>query len=199
MKALTLWQPWATLIAMGEKRIETRTWSTRYRGELAIHSAAKLPPKWLGASSRTDPFRDELADLFAVRRDRDDRGGKHVDDLLRTLPLGKIVCVVRLTEIEEVSDMLRETLSTRERLFGNYENGRYAWRLELTDVIEPPIPAKGQRLLWHWYPRADSHEHTGPVGQRTPNALNPESEGRDPKTLSVSPIPLGKPTEGTKQ
>jgi hypothetical protein len=192
MKALTLWQPWATLVAMGEKRIETRNWSTKYRGELAIHAAAKLPPKWLGASSRTDPFRDELADLFAVRRDRDDRGGKHVDDLLRTLPLGKVVCVVRLMAVEEINDMLRETLSTRERLFGNYEGGRYAWHLEMVDVIEPPIPAKGQRLLWNWNSTTDSHEHTGPLGQRTPNALTPESERRDPKISDFSSlIPRG--------
>jgi hypothetical protein len=43
-----------------------------------------------------------------------------------------------------------------------------------------------------------SHEHTGPLGQRTPNALSSESERRDPKTLSVSPIPRGNSTEGTK-
>lgn len=40
MKALTLWQPWASLIALGVKSIETRAWSTSYRGPLAIHAAA---------------------------------------------------------------------------------------------------------------------------------------------------------------
>lgn len=39
MKALTLWQPWATLIAIGAKTIETRSWSTNHRGPLAIHAA----------------------------------------------------------------------------------------------------------------------------------------------------------------
>lgn len=150
MKALTLWQPWATLIAMGEKRIETRCWSTKYRGELAIHAAAKLPAKYLGASSREDAFRDQLADIFCVRRDRDDRGGKHVDDILRRLPFGKVVCIVRLSEVTEIDEMLRDTITYRERLFGNYENGRYAWHLEMMEVFEPPIPAKGSRMLWHW-------------------------------------------------
>jgi hypothetical protein len=37
MKALTLYQPWATLVAIGKKRIETRSWPTNYRGPLAIH------------------------------------------------------------------------------------------------------------------------------------------------------------------
>ncbi|WP_409175497.1 hypothetical protein [Brevibacillus fortis] len=32
MKAITIHQPFATLIALGEKRFETRGWATRYRG-----------------------------------------------------------------------------------------------------------------------------------------------------------------------
>lgn len=150
MKTLTLWQPWATLVAMEEKRIETRCWSTKYRGKLAIHAAAKFPPKWVGASSRTDPFRDELADVFGARRDRDDRYGRHVDDILRGLPCGKVLCVVEVTDVAAIDDMLRETLSQRERVFGNYEAGRYAWHLKMVDVLEPPIPAKGSRMLWNW-------------------------------------------------
>ena len=41
MKALSLRQPWASLIADGRKTIETRTWRTRYRGALAIHASAR--------------------------------------------------------------------------------------------------------------------------------------------------------------
>lgn len=40
MKALSLRQPWASMIADGRKTIETRTWRTRYRGPLAIHASA---------------------------------------------------------------------------------------------------------------------------------------------------------------
>ncbi|HVM07165.1 MAG TPA: ASCH domain-containing protein [Acidimicrobiales bacterium] len=39
MKAISLWQPWASLIAYGVKTIETRSWSTPYRGRIAIHAA----------------------------------------------------------------------------------------------------------------------------------------------------------------
>lgn len=39
MKLLSLWEPWATLMAIGAKRIETRSWSTPYRGWLAIHAS----------------------------------------------------------------------------------------------------------------------------------------------------------------
>ncbi len=39
MKALTIHQPWASLIADGDKTIETRVWTTKYRGPLAIHAS----------------------------------------------------------------------------------------------------------------------------------------------------------------
>ena len=41
MKAISLHQPWASMIARGIKDIETRTWSTEYRGELLICSTKK--------------------------------------------------------------------------------------------------------------------------------------------------------------
>ncbi len=150
MKALTLWQPWASLIAMGQKKIETRCWTTKFRGEIAIHSAAHFPPKFLGASCRTDPFRDELADVFNCRRDRDDRCGVHVNDVLKRLPMGQVLCIVRLTAVTEIDWMLREEITNREKIFGNYEDGRYAWHLEMVSLIQPPIPAKGNRMLWNW-------------------------------------------------
>src|SRR3982751_1322426 len=55
MKALTLTQPWATLVAIGAKRIETRSWSTTYRGEVAIH-AAKGFPRDCHELCATEPF-----------------------------------------------------------------------------------------------------------------------------------------------
>ena len=42
MKAITLWQPWASLIVYGHKHIETRSWPTKYRGWLGIHASQKL-------------------------------------------------------------------------------------------------------------------------------------------------------------
>lgn len=44
MKALSIRQPWAWLIVHGEKDIENRTWSTRYRGPVLIHAGKKLDP-----------------------------------------------------------------------------------------------------------------------------------------------------------
>ena len=41
MKAITVWQPWATLLATGKKKCETRSWKTNYRGEVLIHAGRK--------------------------------------------------------------------------------------------------------------------------------------------------------------
>jgi len=45
MKALTIRQPWAGLIAQGKKTVEVRSWATKYRGPLLITASAKGPPR----------------------------------------------------------------------------------------------------------------------------------------------------------
>ncbi|SES04167.1 ASCH domain-containing protein [Streptomyces qinglanensis] len=40
MKALTIRQPWADAITHGSKRVENRTWTTNYRGQILIHAGA---------------------------------------------------------------------------------------------------------------------------------------------------------------
>lgn len=44
MKALSLRQPWASMIAVGRKTVETRTWNTRFRGPFLIVSSKKRVP-----------------------------------------------------------------------------------------------------------------------------------------------------------
>ena len=61
-----------------------------------------------------------------------------------------MLCIVRLLDIAETDEMFREALPARERIFGNYEDGRYAWLLELVEVFDNGIPAKGNRMLWEW-------------------------------------------------
>lgn len=41
MKAISVRQLWASMIADGTKTIETRTWPTKYRGDLLIVSSAR--------------------------------------------------------------------------------------------------------------------------------------------------------------
>lgn len=41
MKALSIKQPWASLIASGEKTLEVRSWATAYRGQLVICASGR--------------------------------------------------------------------------------------------------------------------------------------------------------------
>lgn len=43
IRGLSLTQPWATLVAIDAKKVETRSWGTRYRGRVAIHAAKGFP------------------------------------------------------------------------------------------------------------------------------------------------------------
>ena len=60
MRVLTLREPWASLIAYGPKRIETRSWRSSYRGPLYIHAGA-------AAADREDPHIRALMDLLPGR------------------------------------------------------------------------------------------------------------------------------------
>ena len=96
MKALTLTQPWATLVAIGAKRIETRSWRTSYRGPLAIH-AAKGFPKWAREFAQDDwtcfgalkPGHAAHLKLSGVRLIPSETGRRAAGEL----PIGAVVAV----------------------------------------------------------------------------------------------------------
>jgi hypothetical protein len=140
MKAITLTQPWATLVAIGAKRIETRTWSTNYRGPLAIHAAKGFPRDAIELALE-EPFRSTLARA----------GVKRLDDL----PRGAVVATARLVECRSTTpDMIDGSwvagLSDLEDAFGDYSPGRYGWVLADVEPLAEPVPARGALGLWNW-------------------------------------------------
>ena len=56
MKAVTIKQPWASLIAAGLKDIENRSWKTNYRGRVLIHAAAAPVKEGLAALNNKQLF-----------------------------------------------------------------------------------------------------------------------------------------------
>jgi len=125
MKAISLWQPWASLMALGLKKIETRSWATRYRGPLYIHAAKKV----IGWPS---------IDIQAVF---DDDIAFQPSDL----PLGCLICKVDLIDCRVILNHNQPDYP--ERAFGDYTHGRSMWITENLETFKP-IPYRGRQGLF---------------------------------------------------
>lgn len=171
MKAISLWQPWASLVWAGVKTIETRHWSTNYRGPLAIHAAKRKP-------TVDEAFLLPLAGLCAS-----------VDVIMvfakqPLIPFGAVVATCDLVDVvpmvEKAPEFIRvgfleerpdvesylllnglnghlwlwdgETAVNveSERPFGHYAPGRFGWILANVKALPEPIPAVGHQGLWNW-------------------------------------------------
>jgi hypothetical protein len=176
VKAITLYQPWAFLVAWGFKTLETRSWGTPYKGELAIHAAAGKP-RW---DLFVDPKNEELA--------RETVGAC-------TLRAGSVLAVAHLDGVLEIDGftsmhmeeshtgleipdkrVVQQTSSllgyawkqgkTRPRgaialgdgtsrsvrnefAFGDLSMGRWAWQLSRVVVMHSDIPCRGRQALWN--------------------------------------------------
>ncbi len=151
IKSLSLTQPWGTLIAIRAKRIETRSWSTAYRGPLAIHAAKGLPKDTL-ALFFTQPFASVLRA----------EGFSHPSEL----PRGAVIAICDLVGVVPTRTMTNGgcrwdgpdgrryayELTEQEEAFGDYSEGRYAWLLDNVRPLPEPVPAKGSLGLWNWTP-----------------------------------------------
>ena len=132
MKALSIIEPWATLIKEKKKFIETRSWKTSYRGELYIHASSK----------------------------KIKRSDEHTIELLKLIPdipmgYGHILCKCKLVDCIYMDQKFLEEIqnSQQESLCGEYSIGRYAWILKNIEPLPVPIPAKGHLSIWNYESR----------------------------------------------
>lgn len=145
MKAISILQPWASLVVHGHKRIETRSWNTKYRGELLIH-----------ASKSEYEFRNFPYEF-----------NERVVGFLNkyTLPYGAIIGKVNLDHVIE-SDKVslgecfrygsskKWSFTEQEISFGDYSPNRFGWLLSDPIVFDEPIPCKGQLGIWNFDTRS---------------------------------------------
>lgn len=149
MRALTLHQPWASLIAVGAKTIETRSWSTKYRGPIAIHAAkTEAPSRTFAAQMMAIPALDGHA--------------------WNEMPFGAVVAIAELVDVLQTEEIMQWTLephpswhvvnpsltpwlkvSEHQRPYGDYSPGRFVWLLKDIRAIEPR-PVAGKQGLWTW-------------------------------------------------
>lgn len=120
MKAITLHQPWASAIALGLKRFETRGFRCHYRGELAIHAGKTI---------------DEEAALRLMP-----------DIPIIDFPLGAVIALCTLSEVYPTGNVGQA--DRRERSFGNWGPGRFAWQLDAVRELREPYPARGYQWVW---------------------------------------------------
>jgi len=126
MKALTISQPWASLIASGEKFVENRTWRTNYRGTLAIH--AGLGSKYLKNKELAEY---ETGAIVAVA----------------WLSACFNLSISKSLDYPEVrSEGCGYTFGEISR--HKYAEGPVCWVLEGVTKLSKPIPCKGAQGLW---------------------------------------------------
>ena len=164
MKAITVLEPWASVIAKGEKKIETRSWATKYRGKIAIHAAKSskavdLPqnfgaiPAYLSlVGPKTSTYLSDDLDLGCVIAIAD------LVDCRKIIGTKERTVKMKGTELTEtitiengiiILDEGMEIDGITEYSLGDYTPGRYAWILENVQRIKP-VPAKGQQRIWTW-------------------------------------------------
>lgn len=125
LTCITLWQPWASLIAQGMKQYETRSWATSHRGRLGIHAAKAKNSK---------------AEKAAI--------AYFQSQGLSTIPFGSLICIVDLTACICIGEDFISKQSEFEIGAGDWSIGRYAWKLENVRVLSEPIPITGKQGLW---------------------------------------------------
>lgn len=130
--ALSLTQPWATLMALDAKRVETRGWRTGHRGWLGIHASKGFPVACRDLCQE-DPFATAL----------------HRAGFLdwKDLPIGGLLGVTNLIECAR-TEHARDHIGQIERAFGDYSDGRFAWSTYGFRRLRQAIPMKGALSLW---------------------------------------------------
>lgn len=129
-KCISLYQPWAQLVVMGKKKFETRSWKTHHTGLLLIH--AGLNTSFVNDLLNNEQFK------------------KHIPSA-NLLSTGRIIGAVDMHGCFPAHDILKilgEQNEREEIAFGNYERGRFAWKLKYALMFDKPIPFRGfQRLF----------------------------------------------------
>lgn len=165
MKALTIWQPWATLIAIGAKPYEFRGWvpPKSIRGQrIAIHAGAR-PVRKLEvvtliqrlASQEDEPclHRDLAMPLLErVLRGIEAKPGKSLfeEEEPFRLPLSSILCTAILGEPKRGDECAAEFGWNAGNDSGRNGTFNWGWPMIEVEPLLPPVEARGAQGFWEW-------------------------------------------------
>ena len=151
-------QPWASLIVMGAKKIETKSWNTPHRGPLLIHANA------------TDRYARQLCSLQGYNK-----WVRH----WTYLPYGSIIGMVHLQACEPVED-IKQLINKKQQMIcgefihdplmelqlGNFSQKQYGWILSNARQFSLPIVTKGKMKMWDFDYHPPGYDHSG-VSEQT--------------------------------
>ena len=122
MKALTLKQPWATLVSEGIKEYEFRSWKTNYRGKVLIHAGAGIDKKEM----------------------------ERFKDLNLKYPSKRIIAEVEIEDCLELDDKLNQKIISENNIaYGSKIRTGYAWKLKNIKKIKSNKEINGKLGLWN--------------------------------------------------
>ena len=129
MKALSIHQPWAWLIAAGYKDVENRTWCTNHRGRVYIHTGK-------GVDDEDFPALRRVAQEGGLLLPED-------DEFLRALPRGAIIGEVHITACRPI-----DSLNCEPTRPSPWALGPWCWSMAWPSLYDEPVPWKGSLGLF---------------------------------------------------
>lgn len=149
MKAISLWQPWAQFVAIGQKTYETRSWPTSHRGDIVVCAAKRktkelpmIAMAWLAKTNLFSPADTTVAET------------------LDRMPHGAALCVVAVESCEPTEQLdpmfCPARLSPRDRDLGDFSHGRWAWKLANLRKLRRPVPVVGKQGVFDLTPAEEA-------------------------------------------
>lgn len=161
-----MWQPYASLIALGFKTTETRSWpapKALIGRRIAIHAAKRYPPAFQDDRIGDYQFTEDIP-LGAVLATAE------VVDCVPTLVLGwSALREWRGWHYQSHGAPYRKifgpdsnpgqcrwpetgvVVGVDQRPYGDFSEGRFAWLLDNIEQLDKPLPATGRQGLWEIY------------------------------------------------
>jgi hypothetical protein len=139
LKVLSIWQPYATLILRGDKIYECRTWP----------APAKLIGQRIGIAATKQIKAEQRA---CAEHPMFQKHYKAAGDIERwdLLPRGAILGTATLKACHEMTKTMIRKVGARERWFGDWRPGNFAWELSDPIALDYPPDVRGQQGLWDY-------------------------------------------------
>lgn len=131
MRAISLWQPWASLVALRIKPHETRSWKapqTVLGRRIGIHAALSTKGLRENACGEDETLWRYCLALLELSQKED-------------FPRGVLIATAVVADC-------RPTEEVEPNIFGDYSAGRFAWVLRDVEQLECPIPMRGHQGIF---------------------------------------------------